>query len=141
MTRINLVPPAELADQHLFAEFREIKMVPKALQRSLRARGLRGVLQAIPPQFTLNTGHVTFFYNKGAYLRRRYHQLRLELCKRDIDFDMSAQLDPDNVWTAVPQLNLDYVPTPEALAIIRQRIAQKIAMKPQWYRWSNISHA
>lgn len=37
MTRINLVPPEELMDQHLFAEFREIKMVPKSLRRSLQA--------------------------------------------------------------------------------------------------------
>lgn len=37
MTRINLVPVEELMDQHLFAEFREIKMVPKSLRRSLRA--------------------------------------------------------------------------------------------------------
>lgn len=27
MTHINLVPPDELMDQHLFAEFREIKIV------------------------------------------------------------------------------------------------------------------
>ena len=34
MTRINLVPPEELMDQHLFAEFREIKMV--SLRRGLK---------------------------------------------------------------------------------------------------------
>ncbi len=38
MTRINLVPSQELMDQHLFAEFREIKMVPKSLRRSIAAR-------------------------------------------------------------------------------------------------------
>ena len=43
MTRINLVPPEELMDQHLFAEFREIKMVPKSLRRSLRAAEARDV--------------------------------------------------------------------------------------------------
>lgn len=37
MTRVNLVPVTELADQHLFAEFRELKMVPKSLARSLRS--------------------------------------------------------------------------------------------------------
>lgn len=141
MTRINLVDPAELADQHLFAEFREIKMVPKALSRSLKARGLTGVLKAIPPVFTLNTGHVMFFYNKGLYLRRRYNQLQLELYKRDFDFDVHSPLDPDRVWYAQDVLNQDYAPTPEALAIIRKRIAEKIAMKPAWYRWSNNYHA
>ena len=72
MTRINLVPPQELMDQHLFAEFREIKMVPKSLARSIAARGVQGVLKRIPPRFTLNTGHVSFFYDKGAYLVERY---------------------------------------------------------------------
>lgn len=137
MTRINLVDPSELADQHLFAEFREIKMVPKALSRSLKARGLHGVLKVIPPNFTLSTGHVMFFYNKGLYLRKRYTQLQLELYKRGIDFNAQSALDPDRVWYARDALNLDYVPTPEALAIIRNRIAEKIAMKPTWYRWSN----
>jgi deoxyribonuclease (pyrimidine dimer) len=139
MTRINLVPPSELADQHLFAEFREIKMVPKALSRSLKARGLAGVLKAIPPAFTLNTGHVMFFYDKGFYLRKRYNQLQRELLKRDIDFDIHSPLDPDRVWHALDILNQDYTPTPEALAIIRSRIAEKIAMKPTWYRWSKVA--
>lgn len=137
MTRINLVPPSELADQHLFAEFREIKMVPKALSRSLKARGLAGVRKAVPAKFTLNTGHVMFFYDKGLYLRKRYYQLQLELVKRNIDFNALSPLDPDHVWQHNSSLYQDYVPTPEALEVIRQRIAEKIAMKPQWYRWSN----
>lgn len=28
----------------------------------------------------------------------------------------------------------DYDPTPEALALVRQRIQEKIALKPHWYR-------
>lgn len=47
MTRLNLVPVAELSDQHLFAEWREIKMVPRSLARSVRARGCQGVLDTI----------------------------------------------------------------------------------------------
>ena len=141
MTRINLVDPAELADQHLFAEFREIKMVPKALSRSLKAHGVHGVVQRVPAEFTLNTGHVMFFYNKGRYLRKRYNQLRIELVNRSINFNLESPLDPDQVYSTSPALNYDYVPTPEALAIIRKRIAEKIAMKPAWYRWSNNYHA
>ena len=37
MTRINLVPTEELADQHLVAEYRELFMVGSSLQRSLRS--------------------------------------------------------------------------------------------------------
>ena len=42
MTRINLVNPSELKDQHLIAEYREITMIPAALNRTLNSKiGLR----------------------------------------------------------------------------------------------------
>jgi len=133
MTRINLVPPSELTDQHLFAEWREIKMVPKALARSLKARGLHGVLNSIPKEFTLGTGHVMFFYDKGEYLHRRYASLTYELIKRRVNINLNAKLDPDGAFGLSP-LCKNYTPTPAALIIIRARIAEKIAMKPTWYR-------
>lgn len=134
MTRINLVPPEELMDQHLFAEFREIKMVPKSLARSVAARGVEGVLKRIPPTFTLNTGHVSFFYDKGAYLVERYALLRAELERRGINFNRESELDPDGTMLVTPWCG-HYTATPEALRIIRERIAEKIALKPHWYRY------
>lgn len=146
MTRINLVPPEELMDQHLFAEFREIKMVPKSLRRSLDAakRNNDGsdykarlvVQHRIPPAFTLNTGHVSFFYDKALYLRKRYALLRAELERRGINFNRDSLLDPDGVFDALDErFRKDYDPTPEALALVRARIAEKIALKPSWYRY------
>ena len=84
MTRINLAPAEELMDQHLFAEFREIKMIPKSLARSLHARRshadpVLAVLARVPRQFTLGTGHVSFFYGKGTYLYWRFAALRVAL--------------------------------------------------------------
>ena len=38
MTRINIVHPSELTDQHLIAEYREITMVPAALKRTLNSK-------------------------------------------------------------------------------------------------------
>jgi len=141
MTRINLVPPEELHDQHLFAEFREIKMVPKSLARSLVAAQRRGVFDTVawvldraPKQFTLNTGHVSFFYDKGLYLHLRYTDLIREMLQRGFDINMYIPLDPDNVYASDPRLFCNYTPTAEALAIIRARIAEKVAMKPDWYR-------
>lgn len=142
MTRINLVPPEELMDQHLFAEFREIKMVPKSLARSIVAsegkrpnNALDYLLARIPKAYTLNTGHVSFFYDKGEYLRRRYAVLRAELERRGINFNRDSLLDPDGVFDALDErFRKDYDPTPEALALVRQRIQEKIALKPHWYR-------
>lgn len=56
MTRVNLVPVSELANQHLFAEFREIRHIPKALARSLKTQSVEKILKKIPKEFTLNTG-------------------------------------------------------------------------------------
>lgn len=135
MTRINLVPPSELTDQHLFAEFREIKMIPKALSRSLRARGLTGVIKSIPSQFTLNTGHVMFFYDKGKYLANRFEELKTELRLRGVMLNEGSLFDEDEAFINNPRLCGDYEPTKDALGIIRSRIADKIAMKPEWYRY------
>lgn len=132
MTRVNLVPPAELADQHLFAEFRELKMVPKALARSLAS----GRPLVVPAEFTLGAGHVRFFYDKGAYLRARYAALREELGARGFNYNAAAGLDPLGVFVAAPHLAGDYVPTPAALALVRARIAERLAARPGWYRWT-----
>ena len=69
MTRINIVHPSELTDQHLIAEYREIFMVGSSLQRSIKSKNWNP--KDIPIKFTLNTGHVKFFYDKGKYLFKR----------------------------------------------------------------------
>jgi deoxyribonuclease (pyrimidine dimer) len=133
VTRINLVPVRELYDPHLFAEFREIKMVPRSLERSLAARGAVEVLARIPSAYVLGKGHVSFFYNKGQYLRHRYSQIRRELFFRLINFDQAAPFDPNRVMYD-EHWNHDYKPTPEALAMVRARIAERVAMRSGWYR-------
>lgn len=130
-------------DQHLFAEFREIKMVPKSLRRSIEAGGRYTsnpeayVLRKVPLLYTLNSGHVSFFYDKGAYLFDRYNLLRHDLRRRGYNFDENALLDPDRVFASLDErFNRFYEPTPEALALVRQRIAERIALKPDWYRYT-----
>lgn len=137
MTRINLVPPRELMDQHLFAEFREIKMVPKALARSLHVKSVKRVLSEVPAQFTLGTGHVKFFYDKGEYLHKRYASIRRELGRRGINYDQLSELDPEGTMVE-DVFNNDWRPTKAAFLIIRSRIAEKIAMKPHWYRYHGL---
>ena len=86
MTRINIIPPKELYDQHLIAEYREITMVPAALNRTLNSKN--GLNKAkIPKQYTLNKGHVYFFYDKGKYLSKRYNSIRNEMISRGMKPD------------------------------------------------------
>ena len=84
MTRINIIPVSELTDQHLIAEYREIFMVGPALQRSLKSKNGFDK-NRIPKQYTLNTGHVMFFYDKGKYLAKRYKELIHEMQLRGMN--------------------------------------------------------
>ena len=135
MTRINLVKPSELTDQHLIAEYREIFMVGGSLNRTLNSKvGYRE--DRVPKKYTLNTGHVYFFYNKGAYLHKRYHELIDEMKKRGFQPD-STRVFPTSVFKDNGLYN-DWMPSIEDYKIIRQRISEKIAMKPNWYRRTNV---
>ena len=131
MTRINLVNPRELYDQHLMAEYREIFMIPAALKRSLKSeKGFNP--KDIPPEFRLGRGHVKFFYDKGKYLAERYGKLKAELKRRGYKLD-EKRLFPKNIFVR-NNLFGDWSPSGKDLALIRKRLAQKIAQKPHWYR-------
>lgn len=133
MTRINIVPTEELADQHLVAEYREIFMVGSSLQRSLRSPNWTKNKKTWPKDFTLNTGHVKFFYNKGKYLHRRYLQLVKEMKARGMKPDPARRFKLEQ-WPS--DLYLDWKPTESDRIIIRQRLQERIDQKPDWYRWT-----
>ena len=131
MTRINIISPDELTDQHLIAEYREITMVPGSLRRTLVSK--TGYTESkVPKKYTLNAGHVYFFYNKGKYLYNRYQELISEMKDRGFTPDPDRKF-PVNIFKDNGLYN-DWMPTLEDYKIIRQRIQEKIDMKPDWYR-------
>ena len=133
MTRINLVPPEELSDQHLVAEYREIFMVGSSLQRSLRSPNWEKTKKSIPKQFTLNKGHVKFFYDKGKYLSERYDVLIKEMKRRKMRPDplrtFKKEQWPDELFNT-------WKPNDYDLKVVRTRIEMKIKLKPDWYKWN-----
>ena len=133
MTRINIVPTSELADQHLVAEYRELFMVGSALQRTLKSKNRDKTLSSLPEKYTLNTGHVKFFYNKGKYLHKRYLELIEEMKLRGMNPDPERTFKREQ-WP--DELYLDWSPTPDEQLIVRQRIQERIDQKPDWYRWT-----
>ena len=134
MTRINLVEPSELTDQHLIAEYREIFMVGGSLKRTLVSKN--GYQESkVPKKYTLNAGHVYFFYNKGQYLDKRYQELIKEMKKRGFKPD-KTRLFPKEIFIKNGLYN-DWIPNPEDYKLIRQRIEEKIKMKPKWYRMTD----
>ena len=131
MTRINIISPSELTDQHLIAEYREIFMVAGSLKRTLISKS--GFVESkVPKNFTLNNGHVYFFYNKGKYLYKRYNLIIKEMKSRGFKPDEN-RIFPKDIFIMNNLFN-DWEPNQSDIKIIRKIINEKIAMKPSWYR-------
>ena len=117
MTRINVgIPPAELVNQHLLAEHREIKRIPNCV-----AKGKYN-MDGMPERFKLGTGHVKFFYNKLLYLKKRYVRLYEECINRG--FNVQNYIE---AWNDIPaELMNDYSVRANDIRIIRERINERL---------------
>ena len=73
-----------------------------------------------------------FFYNKGKYLHNRYNQLIDEMKRRGFKPD-SSRVFPKEIFVDNNLYN-DWLPRVEDYNVIKQRIEEKIALKPDWYR-------
>lgn len=139
MTRINLVHVEDLADQHLFAEWREIKMVPAKVRKLWEDKTLGEVVDILsraPETYTMSTGHVSFFYNRAQFLHDRYEELTAELLKRQYNITQSktAQelfLDKIPLWAFSP---LRWIPSIPEIKINVDRISERLHQRPEWYR-------
>ena len=116
---------------HLLAELREITMVPASLRRSLHTKTKEAVLKSVPANFTLNKGHVTFFYNKLGFLQLRFIALANEMARRGYEPDRTRinafnGFDKDwyGQWAASDADN----------DIVQERINFRISQKPHLYK-------
>jgi len=134
MTRINIIDPKLLMDQHLIAEYREIRLLTQNLRRSFKSK--RGISKdRIPKKFTLNAGHILFFFSdKGLYIYNRYKKLQEEMKNRG--FNPQHETIDITVWP--DGFYNDWQPTQVDIDVIMERINQKIQMKPQWYRYRGV---
>lgn len=131
MTRINAgISPHELHRRHLIAEYRETLMVPAALRRSLRTIPKEKTLQSIPKAFTLNAGHVKFFFNKLTFLEKRYESLKAEMRARGY---FVAESRDQNFDGFPSEFYSDWEPTPVARELVLARITERVAQKPWLY--------
>jgi hypothetical protein len=113
MTRINVVPVEELTNKHLLAEYRELPRIMRLVRPCADA----------PQNYTLGKGHLKFFYNKMSFIVDRFHALVAECKKRGFNVQHEhlpvRKTIPSGVWN-------NYTPTPEALALNRARIAERL---------------
>lgn len=132
MTRINSnLPPSELKRAHLIAEYREITMVPAALRRSLRTKSKTDILKSIPKQFTLNAGHVKFFYNKQGFLIKRFNAIVSEMKNRGYKYTLNRA---DAFLGFDDDFNGNWSSTETDDNLVRERIALRISEKPHLYK-------
>lgn len=116
MTRINVgFKPSELTGKHLLAEHREIKRIGNVVGRNKIS------LSNIPPEFTLGTGHVKFFYNKIKYVHERYKSLYEECVARGF----SVTNFEDAFSNIPPELYQPYTEKPRDRQVILGRLIEK----------------
>lgn len=121
MTRINVVPPSELSDKHLGAEYRELPRI-FGLVRAAAERGERPTDSRNPAEYVLGKGHVRFFYPRLGYLQKRYEQIVAECYKRGRKVSFAEAPTPKGIseeWFG------DWVPDDAAMALNRQRILER----------------
>jgi hypothetical protein len=116
MTRINVgIDPRELPNKLLLAEHRELKRIPNTISSG------KAIIHNIPTSFTLNIGHVKFFYNKVKYLQRRYQALYEECLNRDF-----LVTNYSSAFDGVPnKLMGDYIPQERDRELLIERIESK----------------
>ena len=124
--RINIIPVNFLSDQHLIAEYREIKMLPKLAVRIIKSKsGLD--INKISKEYTLNTGHGYFFVNKLTYIEKRFSQLCDEIKKRKFALNSTLLFDNNYDYSVLtPDLYNDYIPSKEEQLINIERIKLRI---------------
>ena len=112
MTRINVVPPPELTDKHLIAEYRELPRV-STLARKLSEK-------EIVDEYCLGKGHVKFFYDKGLFLKKRFKAIVREMKARGWN-------PKHTTYRPHPRgLNKDWIATAKALRLNRERIRERL---------------
>lgn len=128
MTRINSAIPVErLTDEQLLAEHLEITHLPYFLGRALQS----GSINHIPREFTLGTGHITFFLDKMLFTLNRYNAIREECTARGF-----AVTNMSYKWDSVPEQYMnDYTPTPKDYSDLIRRIESRImtSTKRTWH--------
>lgn len=121
MTRINVVNPSELSQQHLCAEYREIARLPGNLKAWLNRKSKKPCFSEIPSQYVLGTGHVKFFFNKMKFLESRFEAIVAEMIRRGYN----PKYTDSSIFKTSETFYKDYAPTQEAVELNRERIRER----------------
>ena len=118
MTRINVIPVHELADQHLMAEYREL---PRVLKQKIN-------IDEASHTYLLGKGHVKWAASHLGFIYNRYYELVSEMKYRGFNTSF------DHIER--PKIENPYNVTDTDIQINRERILDRIRSKPSWYKWT-----
>lgn len=117
MTRIDITPVEELHDKHLLSNYREL---PRVYALALRYYE-QGQKTRLPETYRMGTGHVKFFYDKGAWLKRRFEQeIVPEMQRRGFVTNFTTYREHPT------PLHKDWTPNQQDMAVDRARIAERL---------------
>lgn len=134
--RINVINPKFLTDQHLVAEYREMKMITYYYVKSSQTK--TGIEKdKIGERYTLNKGHAYMWYNKFGFIEKRFQDICAEMRDRDFrcDYDVLN-------YEGIPKSAFgNFIPTKEDVRINLDRVLIRLAKQPTWYKFrgQNIS--
>ncbi len=136
MTRINLIDPSLLCDEHLRAEHREMTRIPNMI---LKGKYTITDPSKIPAKYTVRTeenpaggkGHCYFFVDKLLWLHSRYLNLITEIRRRGFKAenrwpDAISYGDYARLWNW-------YRPDIEDQALNVKRIVERSPKNPHYY--------
>lgn len=127
MTRINVIPVYELADQHLLAEYREL---PRVIKQKID-------IKDASPRYHLGRGHMKWARKHWKFILNRYYELFTEMLYRGY----CPKYAPAELETYVPDLNeewpyADYIIDKNDINLNRERIITKYNAHPDHYTWT-----
>jgi deoxyribonuclease (pyrimidine dimer) len=129
MTRVNVVPVEELTNAHAFGEYKEILRPISKVKNALvkypnKYAFYKAYSKKLPAEYTMGTGHETFFFDKLIYIAERYQQLCEWRKARGYKY---TEISIEDLLDGLPSFVLQsYTPTQQALKINRQRIAERL---------------
>ena len=127
MTRVNAGLKKGFSDELLLNALGE---EPRILREVIKRIGKGHNFDDIPQEFTLNKGHMKFFYNKCGFIYGRYQDLRHEYRLRhgkqySIKHLKRITARFKYILKVRPDLCQDWTPTPAANDLVRERILSR----------------
>lgn len=131
MTRIDIINPACMFDQHIVSGYREIPRVVTKVRNLLKTKSIEEILKRIPNDYVLGTGHVSYFYDKLLFIKKRHDLLKLEGELRGFNLKAIA-IDLEGIPEVFKK---DFAPSEKNVILNISRIGEKIVKSPNFYKY------